>query len=132
MIEPAFAIGPQNSFLTGSQVYGTPTDDSDTDLVILLTHEDLRLLRLVAPDKNDNASGEWYGSEGDYSFVLRGKNNKKVNLICFTDENKFLAWKKGTMILKTIAPVGRDQAIEVLDRMEKEIYERNSNQQQPQ
>jgi len=39
-----------NSFITGSHAYGIPAEDSDVDLVVLLSPEDKQLLRDVNGD----------------------------------------------------------------------------------
>lgn len=38
------------SFVTGSHAYGTPDEESDVDLVILVTEDDLMILRKLATD----------------------------------------------------------------------------------
>lgn len=41
------------SFLTGSRVYGTPREDSDIDLVVLVHQEELDLLHKLSESSTD-------------------------------------------------------------------------------
>lgn len=97
------------SFVTGSRVYGTPRPDSDIDLVVLVSEQDLSRLEEMAAKIND------FGSPGGPNYddgrSLRFSN---LNLLCVTCKKHFDIWKQGTAELKAMAPVTRDKAIEHL------------------
>lgn len=95
------------SLLTGSRVYGTPTDESDIDVVCLMSHDEFHALLAMA----DNPDCETRPASGKASQSLRFG---KLNLICVTpnEYDKFTAWKDGTAHLKSIAPVTREAAVE--------------------
>lgn len=98
------------AFITGSQVYGTPNEDSDIDLVILVdgdveSHDALELL--AAKGEPVLAGAEDYG---DHLTIRFGD----LNLIVFTDEVPFEAWRKTTNELIARRPVTRDEAIKAM------------------
>lgn len=80
-------------FLTGSRVYGTPTEKSDIDLVVLVDKETADFL--------------WANTDPNSQSVRYGN----LNLIVFTNEYVFLEWLKVTEILIGKKPVTRDEAI---------------------
>ncbi len=86
------------ALLTGSRAYGTPHKDSDTDIVILVTKEDLKSLRKFY--KGGYAHGRMCVKSGD------------LNLIVETDPDRYALWEAGTALLKTKAPVSREDAID--------------------
>jgi len=99
-----------NAFITGSQAYGEPTPESDIDLCVCLTMQEMYLLAGLA----DHAKGA--GSMPDSLCFGR------LNLLILEDW-KFRAWKRGTDILiqrKIVSgkPCTREEAIEVLDQEE--------------
>lgn len=92
------------AFLTGSRVYGAPTEDSDIDLVVLvdeLTQDKLR----------------GWSESPDWSYVVRFG---RLNLICVTSEDELAAWRAGTASLRqrvsqTGRPIDREVAKEMMD-----------------
>lgn len=90
-----------NAFITGSQIYGTPTPDSDVDLVVLME-----------PDAGFDLA-TLFGAE-----IERGKNNYpgaqflagSLNIILCTDTDEFDIWQRGTCELEARKPVTRDEA----------------------
>ncbi len=94
-------------FLTGSRVYGTPREDSDTDLVVYVSQADLAILRatagVAAPDLKSK-----YPEKG--ATLMFGK----LNLICVEDAAKFEAWRSATEALKARKPVTRDEAVRTI------------------
>lgn len=95
------------AFLTGSRAYGTPRPDSDVDLCVLLSHDDLEALALQAPQANGEPAS---GDENDASLRFG-----RLNLIAMTDPDRFAAWKEATAELVARKPVTRDQAIKLID-----------------
>lgn len=89
-------------FLTGSQVYGTPTEKSDIDLVLYMEEEDMEKILKLAEQK---IHPEYGTGEVSLYFGL-------LNLIICTDKLRFDIWKKGTLDLKKRAPVTREEAVE--------------------
>ena len=92
-----------NAFMTGSHIYGTPTEDSDVDLVILMLPGDgLDFANLFQAE------------------IERGKNNYpgaqftqgKLNIILCTDIEQFEIWEQGTRELQGRRPVAREEAKE--------------------
>lgn len=91
-----------NAFMTGSHIYGTPTEDSDVDLVIFMEP----------------------GAGFDFANLFkaeiqRGKNNYpgaqftqgKLNIILCTDEEQYFIWEQGTRELWARRPVTREEAM---------------------
>ena len=96
-----------NVFLTGSRAYGTPRPNSDTDLCILMSHEDIHILASQAPHETEN-EGSGDGTDASLRFG-------RVNLICMTDAEKFEAWREATAELVARRPVTRQQAVQLID-----------------
>lgn len=93
------------SFVTGSHAYGTPDSLSDVDLVILVTEDDLKILKEQSDDKH-----VWdtdYQHRAPQAACLRFG---KLNVIACTTEEAFMVWRKGTKKLKADAPVLRSVA----------------------
>lgn len=86
-----------NAFLTGSRVYGTPHADSDVDLCVVLSEENLNLLRELCD-----------GDPGSGGDSLRFG---KLNLICFTVAECAEPWRVATERLIVRKPVTRDEAV---------------------
>jgi len=96
-------------FITGSRVYGTPREDSDLDLCVLVTKADFRkLLSRFTPEETT-----YIETSTDASFKIGS-----LNLIAFTDESKYDAWYKATQLCKLRGPVTREQAIAVIEAFE--------------
>ncbi len=96
------------AILTGSQVYGTPKPLSDLDMVVLVTKEDLGVLRRLCPDKGgDVVLSGGTGAEASLRFA-------RLNLIVTTDPERFGAWRTATEELKSRKPVTREQAVKAV------------------
>jgi hypothetical protein len=103
------------AFLTGSQVYGKPNDDSDIDLVIRLSYYEMDKLKHFAEchDVTDCSQG---GPET--ASMIFGKLNL---IVCCTDDS-FAVWKVGTKRCENIRvekrrPVLRDKAIQIFRQL---------------
>ena len=86
------------AFLTGSQVYGQPRPDSDTDLVIFTDQETVD--KLI--EESDNKT---------YPIKFG-----KLNLITTTNEIEYLAWLTAMLECKNKSaeePISRDEAISI-------------------
>lgn len=86
------------AFVTGSQVYGTPHDKSDVDLVVLLPSAVIEALRVHSEDKGTLRFG-------------------KLNVLALAEgvvehEEFYAKWEKVTQELIERKPVTREQAIE--------------------
>lgn len=103
-----------NAFLTGSRAYGTPRTDSDTDIVMLMSEEDLQgLYQIHGPGDDVDEDPSFSTNNGkptNYSFKIG-----RANLICMTDPEDFQAWKSATEVLIRNKPVTRDLAIQTID-----------------
>lgn len=92
------------AFITGSQAYGTPTEESDVDLVILVDPKTLRFLMGAFGDiKEDDES---YKDMTSAQFSIG-----TLNLILCQEVKHYRQWQRGTKTLKAMAPVTREQAV---------------------
>lgn len=94
-----------NAFLTGSQVYGKPTKESDVDLVVTVDFGTYKKLHSLA------------GVE-DGETIRFGK----LNLILCLDDLEAAVWKVGTEELKDTLerdrqPTNKVEAKKVFDRL---------------
>jgi hypothetical protein len=97
------------AFVTGSQVYGKPTVDSDIDFVVRCDIEVGDMIGLIALDAVCLHNKGLHYSRS--STTLRFG---KLNLIlCHTDE-AYEAWKEGTREAYERRPVSRDHAIKIM------------------
>jgi hypothetical protein len=97
-----------NAFLTGSRVYGEPTEKSDTDLVVLVDQRTFDILCDLHLDREDLSPKS---GGNDVSASLRFG---KLNLIVHTSEHAFNAWAEGTDNLIVRGPVTREEAVREL------------------
>ena len=101
-----------NSFITGSRVYGTPTEDSDIDLVILVSPEDSELLW----DNRDEDLKPDVPTEYNRGTLRYGN----LNIIAIEDSEQgrkqFEIWRSVTEDLKKRAPVTKEEAIAAFDK----------------
>jgi predicted nucleotidyltransferase len=103
-----------NAFLTGSRVYGTPREDSDIDLAVLMSSAELgALLRLADPEAQ--------GHEYEDGVSIRFGN---LNLIVFCAKDEFDAWRSATQELIARKPVTRAEAVLAIDAKLAEIPSR--------
>ena len=95
------------AFLTGSQVYGKPTQESDVDLVIFTDVDTMLRLRALAdsPQVLQKVSGANTHKSASIRFG-------KLNLTVVTNEDEWQAWRLATLALKAEAPVSKERAIE--------------------
>lgn len=91
------------AFLTGSQVYGIPREDSDVDLVVLMEPEQAAEL---ADAMGVEVEREQVGRYPSLQFTVG-----KLNLIVEADPALFDVWAKGTRLLLDRAPVTREEAV---------------------
>ncbi len=91
------------AFLTGSRKYGTPKPESDVDLVVFLTPDDLESLAELA-DAEGSQMVSCYGAE---NLSIRFG---RLNLICVTSEPDYEVWREGTETLHAAKPVSREIA----------------------
>lgn len=91
------------SFITGSHAYGTPTAESDIDLVVCVdNHADFDKLS-DSPNKINNYGAVMYG---------------KLNLILFDlsvpgEKERYDRWVLVHNMLMAMKPVSREQAVEL-------------------
>jgi predicted nucleotidyltransferase len=105
------------AFITGSHAYGMPTNDSDIDLVVLMSEKTVeKLHELTGSSVAQDLSG-W-----DWKLSLKFGN---LNLLCCTDEEQYNIWKQGTRELKKRKPVTRDEAVKTFQRLRKEATNGN-------
>lgn len=101
------------AFITGSYAYGTPTNDSDIDLVVYMRQSTAEKLVCFAEMADEEGEDE----ESDMAVLGNSLVFGKLNLICVYDEEEFLLWKKATNHLKKIGPVTRQFAIDYLEQL---------------
>lgn len=96
------------AFLTGSRAYGVPRSTSDIDLVVFLTPEEIDvLIDTGAFDAGGSGTGM-----GNVSVRFGG-----LNLICLIDITDYEIWAEGTKRLIERAPVTRQEAVAMFDRL---------------
>jgi len=100
-----------NAFLTGSQEYGTPTLESDIDMVV--RSDDSKLIEKLL----EYSAGA--GSVPNNAQQMSVKFGKLNVLVCFTDA-AYQAWEDGTLELSLRGTCTREEAIEVFDRTRRE------------
>ena len=105
--------------VTGSRKYGTPTEDSDTDLVVLVSKDDAR--RLITQSDTDLEDEDYIRT----SFSLRFGC---LNLIVCTDRKMFQTWEAGTLELFEARPVTRDKAVETLRALFEKVWEEQNTE----
>lgn len=98
----------RKAFITGSRAYGTPTEDSDVDLVVLVDYETLDKLVELAPDLPEFRNLDHYDHRSVEGASLKFG---KLNIIAIAREELFDCWCKGTNDLILKKPVTRDEAI---------------------
>lgn len=107
-----------NAFLTGSHAYGTPTAESDIDLVVLIDDASFDVLSRLSDCEEDESDKRKYAADmvsGSFRFG-------QLNLIAVSDKNLFDIWKKGTDQLIAERPVTRDHAVAVLSAMREAFF----------
>ncbi len=103
---PEEAVTPPVAFITGSHAYGTPTCNSDVDLVIrcsFLTRQALTALMVDGANVDE-----------DYGVGVRQISVGRLNLIMCSSDRVFAAWAEGTRRLRLRTPVSREDAVSVL------------------
>ena len=91
-----------NAFVTGSRAYGTPSNDSDTDLVIRVSYEDFIKLAEAA------------GRCDEFTVsVPHSLQFGKLNVIALTSDEEYNKWKAAYDICKSKAPCSREKAIKI-------------------
>jgi hypothetical protein len=86
------------SFITGSHAYGIPTEDSDIDIAVCLTRDEIVKLWQMSDSKSKLMFG-------------------KINLVCFNfddeeDMQRFEKWKTTNDSLVAKRPVTKEEAIQ--------------------
>lgn len=88
-------------FITGSRAYGTPTPESDVDVVVCVEGGMIEQLINILPDSV--AAGEY--SNGSASLRLG-----TLNLILLEDPAECDRWRKATENLRAVKPVNKKAA----------------------
>lgn len=96
-----------SSFLTGSQVYGKPTKDSDVDLVILMSPDEARRLNSFSDQKMRYDPDRYPDSFLSCRFGV-------LNILVCTDPKQFAAWFLGTNECSASKPKNTAQATKVM------------------
>ena len=99
-----------NAFLTGSQIYGSPTENSDIDLVVSMDDENRARLWALVKDSEKKAN---FNTDADYGGNLNLQFGR-LNLIVLKSDIEMANWKVGTVMLERQGPVSRARAVEVL------------------
>lgn len=106
------------SFLTGSRVYGSPREDSDYDLVVLIDKDDANRLATGSDDGIGELAAK-YGQE------VTNLQFGKLNLILVYTQEEFDFWRRVTNELHSIAaskgPVLRDFAVDYIAKERKKM-----------
>lgn len=111
----------RKSFITGSRAYGKPRPNSDIDLVVYLSEEDLEiLLEMGGFDTPVRFLDSEYIASGGIPLRIG-----KINLICVVDDERYKVWKDGTDKLKKRKekrgkPIEREEACKLFARLRHE------------
>lgn len=97
-----------SAFLTGSRAYGTPREDSDIDLCLLMDEDEAEALIEFCGGWQEVSDSPYKG--GMCLFMLT-HTGKKLNIILFVDSNQHRAWKDATKELMARRPVTRKEAV---------------------
>ena len=98
-----------NAFLTGSRAYGTPREDSDIDLVAMMTSGTLDELAKILDTDDEGESAVMYDGSSATACLRFGN----LNLLVVTRIEDYEAWHEGTMELIGRKPVTREEAVEL-------------------
>ena len=107
---------PENALLTGSRVYGTPTEESDVDMVVLMEPSEAIDLALAIGMEVSRAGPNHYPG-------LQFKVGR-LNLIVETDPGWFGVWVVGTAELVKQKPVKREAAVEFFKHLREDLAAR--------
>lgn len=108
------------AFITGSHAYGTPTEDSDVDLVVPMFPKTFHDLWRALEAQDSEAEMVEYQDE-EHGFIALSLRIEKLNLICAVSPEMWRAWKKGTDRLIKRRPVGREFAVKLLSRLRDDV-----------
>lgn len=101
------------AFITGSHAYGSPTKDSDVDVVLYCDKKTLTKLVELFGDGPTN-----------YKGTVKTIKSGKLNLMLCHNISEFEGWEKGTEVLKCVAPVNKEKATKVLDHFRGHMFDR--------
>jgi predicted nucleotidyltransferase len=104
------------SFLTGSHVYGTPTPESDVDVVVLMSESEMYKLSNLA---DQVSKFDEYGEGRSLRFG-------KLNLIVLNTEPMFNLWRSSTDECIAQKPVDKKRAAEIFQQREESYVEANA------
>jgi len=108
-----------NAIVTGSQKYGTPKPDSDVDLVVLVSGEDMHILQQFADAEQHKETKGNYDGVGGLSASLRFG---RLNLLLTTDPLAYEVWRRGTQKLVIEShldgPIDRDTAVRLFNGLQ--------------
>lgn len=99
-----------NPFITGSHAYGIPHNDSDIDMVALVSDKDLKRL-IETSDQGVDQESDNYLEAGGLSLRFG-----KMNLICVLSPKLYRVWKRTTRKLQKQKPVSRAFAIRYMKK----------------
>lgn len=98
------------AFLTGSQRYGTPTPDSDVDLVIRADPVEIAALMMLCDNQPEPLPTKQYPEGVSDSASLRFG---RLNLIACANDETFHAWEGATNICVDMKPLTREVAVDI-------------------
>ena len=100
------------AFITGSHAYGTPTEESDVDLVVPCSAKTaLRLIELLETEAEETA--RYFTGRTPLVTFRFGR----LQLILAATPESYDVWKKGTQQLIKQAPVTRDEAVALFAKL---------------
>lgn len=113
-------MNDNKAFVSGSHVYGTPNEDSDIDLIVMMDESLAKWLYEMA-ETDDCSHTPACGSLS----VRFGK----INLICCWEQWVYDLWFNGTSLLHGAKPVTRDTAIILFESLRFKNAVRNNTEQ---
>lgn len=127
-----------SGLLTGSRAYGSPTEESDWDLVVLVTKEEAKALAkafngsLTYDSPGEPGQGTQLEVTSQIPFpslphvesipvlpplISSSIKIGSLNLLLVTSKAQLSAWQAGTEWLKSVGPVGRDEAVSLFTKL---------------
>lgn len=100
------------AFLTGSQVYGIPNEESDVDVVLLVEKSTLDMMVRLLPKGGTNY-------DGTVVTVMSGK----INLILTTTDEEYRRWRLFTETMTAMKPVSKEAAMKAGAIMRGVLYD---------
>lgn len=114
---------------TGSYAYGRPTEESDVDVVVQVTEDELVSIRADLMTRGVTFTSARFDTFDGYKSPALEESFRigKINFILVTNDAQFAVWEQGTAECRKRAAaavcgfIPRDEAVAVFQRLEQEL-----------